>query len=237
MKDLKPGDEVEFLVLECFRCNEKKPLLSDDSFFFIVDRGISEGFTCSECAVSPKDRLLPAIELMGLMTEDTLAPPQKGAFVPLPDKGVGDQVPESPFQKETNVKILEVMATWHGKVLKLGFGTQKAKGLWIKPIWEGSIVRGLQLAGDTPSKGLELDIYQTRRLAQLGFQEEGATNKVWSMTFQEHETGIANASAVISYVLRHGYLLDVADITSFTPTLDIDTADPEYQHLRPKRKR
>jgi hypothetical protein len=237
MKDLKPGDEVEFLVLECFRCKEKKPLLTDDSFFFIVDRGVPEGFLCSNCAVSSADRLLPAIELMSIMTDEPLAPPATGAFTPLPDKGDGTQAQASSFQKEMNDNILEVMATWHGKVLKLGFGTQKAKGLWIKPIWEGSIVRGLQLAGDTPSKGIELDIYQTRRLAQLGFQEEGATNKIWSITFQDHETGIANASAVISYVLRHGYLLDVADITSFTPTLDIDTADPEYQHLRPKRKR
>lgn len=235
MKDLNPGDKVEFLVLECCRCKENKPLIGDESFFFIVEYGIQEGFACSECSGSPKDRLLPAIELFSLMTEEPLPPPVKGAFIPLAEKVDSAKVSDSPFLNETNEKILQVMAVWHGKVLKLGFGTQKTKGLWIKPIWEESKVVGLQLAGDTPSKGLELDIYQTRRLSQLGFTEEGRTNKVWSITFQEHETGIANASSVISYVLRHGYLLDVADITSFTPTLDIDTADPEYQHLRSKK--
>ena len=234
MKEYQIGDEVEFLMVECHRCKTEKPLLSDDSFFFVVNFGEPEGLACSECAVSAQDRLLPALEIISLINDEPLDPPIKGAFCPLPKEGAEGPPEDSPFWTTAAETILETMATWHGKVLKFTIGSEKHKGLWVKPIWEGSKVQGLQLAGDTPSKGLELDIYQTRRLSQFGFVEEGRTNKIWSLSFQEHEMGVANATAVITYVLRHGYLLDVNEVTSLTPTLDVDFSDPEYQHLRSK---
>jgi hypothetical protein len=234
MKEYQIGDEVEFLVIECHRCKTKKPLFTEDSFFFIVPFGQPEGLVCSDCTVSEEERLLSAVEIISIIGDEPLGPPRQGAFKPLPKEGDSVSSEDSPFWTSAGETILETMAGWHGKVLKFTIGSEKHKGLWVKPIWEGSKVKGLQLAGDTPSKGLELDIYQTRRLSQFGFVEEGRSNKIWSLSFQEHEMGVANATAVITYVLRHGYLLDVNEVTSLTPTLDVDFSDPEYQHLRSK---
>lgn len=234
MGEFQIGDEIEFLVVECYRCKTKKPLLNDDSFFFIVIYGKPEGLTCSECAVSTQDRLLPAIEIISILRDQPLDPPLEGAFRPLAQESSSAVTDESPFWATAAESILDSMASWHGKVLKFSIGSQKHKGLWVKPIWQSSRVQGLQIAGDTPSKNLELDIYQTRRLSQLGFVEDGRTNKVWSLSFQEHEMGVANASAVIAYTMRHGYLLDIQEVTSLSPTLDVDFSDPEYRHLRSK---
>jgi len=234
MNEFQIGDEVEFLVLDCYRCEAKKPFLADGDFYFVATLGKPEGFTCSDCAVTDEDRLVSATELVSMVKDEPLPEPVTGAFRPISTKGSSGAKEQSPFWKEAGENILEVMVTWHGKVLKFSIGTEKHKGLWVKPIWDGSTVQGLEIAGDTPSKGLELDVYQTRRLSQLGFTEEGKTNKTWSLSFEPHEKRIANASSVISHILRYGYLLDVQEVTSLTPTIDIDSDAPKYQHLKSK---
>jgi len=236
MNEFQTGDEVEFLVIECYRCKNKKPFIGDKDFYYFVNFGDPEGFVCSDCAVTEEDRLLPATELLNVLRNEPPAEPLPGAFKPLPSKSTSDATEQSPFWIQAGERILEIMLTWHGKVLKFSIGTEKHKGLWVKPIWDGSTVAGLELAGDTPSKGLELDVYQTRRLSQLGFTEEGKTNKTWSLSFEPHEKGIANSSSVITYILRHGYLLDIQEVTSLTPTLDVDFKAPEYQHLKSKKR-
>jgi hypothetical protein len=64
----------------------------------------------------------------------------------------------------------------------------------------------------------------------LGFQEEGKTNKTWLIQLSETEGTIPNASAITIHILRFGYLLEPSDLTSITPTLDVDFSDPEYRN-------
>jgi hypothetical protein len=93
------------------------------------------------------------------------------------------------------------------------------------------------MAGDSPSKGIELNVYQTTRLAQLGFIEEGDRDKTWRIALELHEQGVSNVTSILVHVLRFGYLFEPTDVNSFTPTLDMNLDMPEYQHLRPKKKK
>jgi hypothetical protein len=168
--------------------------------------------------------------LWPIIQNTKLDKPLTGSFRPIevpPDDPSGGAYE---YWMDIGHMVLEEMAVWKNKILKFSFGGNRYKGLWLKPIWNENSVSGITLAGDTPSKNLELDAYQLSRLMQLGFQEEGKTKKTWSIQLSEHEGGIPNASAIIIHILRFGYLLEPSDLNSITPTLDVDFSDPEYRN-------
>ena len=153
-----------------------------------------------------------------------------GAFHPIEVSQDDPSIGAYQYWMDIGNMVIGEMAVWKDKVMKFTFGGNRYKGLWLKPEWNENRVCGIALAGDTPSMNLELDVYQRYRLTQLGFHEEGKTNKTWSIRLSEPEGNIPNASAVIIHILRFGYLLEPSDLNSITPTLDVDFSDPEYQN-------
>jgi len=167
-----------------------------------------------------------------IVENEPLGTPLSGAFTPVTVEPDAPGSPAHEYWMGIGHMILETMATWQGKVLKFSVGGNRYKGMWIKPHWDGLKVSAISLAGSTPSKKLELDVYQVSRLKKLGFIETGNTNKVWTLELQPEEGDIPNSSAIILHIVRFGYLLEPSDLYSITPTLDVDFSDPEYQALR-----
>jgi len=228
------GDEVSFEAPEadCVSCEIFKPVLYPDSHFVLTEHGVPRGFVCSICADTEEKRQIPISMVSPVVDQVPLVEPVTGAFAPIPTQP--DPMDSGAYQYWMWVghMILETMVMWQGKLLKLSLSSQRYKGLWIKPHWDGRTVIGFSIAGDTPSKKLELDVYQLSRLKQLGFTETGKTNKVWTIDLLPIEGNIHNSSAIVVHLVRHGYLLEPSDLNSITPTLDIDFSDPKYQELK-----
>ena len=220
----------------CEKCKTEFPFKELHTAFYVSEYGTPKGIYCSNCAVTPEERALSAKEIESLMTQ--LAPhPVSGAFKPREDSAYTGPEAMASFWLGIAASILNTFAVWHGKVLKFSIGSPRYRGLWIKPTWTGSRVTELLMAGDSPSKGIELNVYQTTRLAQLGFIEEGDRDKTWRIALEPHEQGVSNVTSILVHVLRFGYLFEATDVNSFTPTLDMNLDMPEYQHLRPKKKK
>jgi len=231
---LQPGDEieVELPLVNCVNCGESKVLLYPDSHFSVVEFGIVKGIFCKGCADTPDKKAIPLGMIQPIIEDYALDPPLSGLFKPV---SVESDAPDSNsylYWKEIGQGILETMALWQGKVLKFSISGNRYKGLWVRPEWNGSRVAAFSIAGDTPSKKLELDVYQRSRLTKLGFQEEGKTNKTWNIQLTDPEGSIENSSSVLLHLLRYGYLLEPSDLNQITPTLDINLDDPEYKDLR-----
>ncbi len=229
--DLQPGDEVSFEVpmIPCFSCGQEKPALGLGSHFLQTEKGNPLGFFCAECATEDESRTIPIDMIHPIVFDQPLPLPIEGNFKPVQ---VSDDKPNSGLAeawKDRGHLFLETMAIWQGLVLKFSIGGNRYKGIWITPTWQGNLVTSLAFAGDTPSKGLELDIYQISRFRKLGLQEQGATNKHWEIELAGDEQTPDNVAAIIVHVLRQGYLLDPSDVYSITPTLDIDSRDPEWR--------
>jgi hypothetical protein len=141
------------------------------------------------------------------------------------------------FWLELAESVIQTLGMWHGKVLRFNLSGLRYKGLWIKPTWVGSEISELLIAGDDPSKGLELDVYQTTRLSKLGYVEEGETEKTWRLELSRDERGISNITSVIVHTMRFGYLLEPTDLNTLTPIVDIDKKSPEYLNRKAKRKK
>ena len=229
--ELQPGDEVTFTFrrTRCEECKEEKLAIGADSFFLQTHKGNPVGFLCDSCADSEDKRAIPIGMIASIVNDDPLPAPTAGNFKPVetsPDR-VNSGLAEA--WKDRGHLILETMAVWQGLVLKFSIGGNRYKGIWIRPTWDGRRVSALAFAGDTPSKGLELDVYQISRMRKLGLVEQGSKNKEWILELLPKEQSPDNAAAIITHVLRQGYLMDPSDIYSITPTLDIDSTAPEWR--------
>jgi hypothetical protein len=215
--------------LKCDNCQTLKPLIYPASHFLHASLGILKGMLCSECADTEEKREIPIGMIQPILENTPLDQPLSGKFsailVPPDDPGTG----ANQYWMDIGLMVLEELATWKDKVMKFSFGGQRYKGLWLKPHWHEKRVIKISIAGDTPSKNLELDIYQQTRLAKFGFQEEGKTNKIWSIDLNEVEGTVPNVSSIIIHILRFGYLLEPSDLNRITPTLDVDFSDPVYK--------
>jgi hypothetical protein len=216
--------------IHCDECKVFKPLIYPSSHFVYTEKGSAKGVICGDCANTSDKRNIPVGLIRPFINQAPLDQPIVGKFHPI--KVSADDPSGAAYQywMEMGHMIIQEMAAWQHKIMKFTFGGNRYKGLWLKPLWNGNRVIGISLAGDTPSKNLELDVYQLSRLTQLGFQEEGKTNKTWSIQLSELEGTIPNASAIIIHILRFGYLLEPSDLNSITPTLDVDFSDPEFQN-------
>ena len=231
---IQPGDEIEIEVplVDCVNCGQSKALLYPDTHFYVVEFGVERGIFCRDCADTPDKKTIPLGMIKPIIEDLALEAPMTGLFRPVSVEP--DPLGSSSYQywKDMGHIFLETMALWQGKILKFSISGNRYKGLWLKPEWDGSRLAGLSIAGDTPSKKLELDIYQRSRLSKIGFQEEGRTNKTWSIRLSEPEGSIENSSSLMLHLVRFGYLLEPSDLNRVTPTLDIDLDDPEYKELR-----
>lgn len=228
--DFSEGDLVQVTMISCEICKKSKALIYPDSHFIITERGTAKGFACDDCAGTEEMREIPIALIRPIFEGNPLDVPQTGAFHPINASNDDLESAAHQYWMEIGHMVLEEMAVWKDKIMKFTFGGNRYKGLWLKPEWNGHNVVGISLAGDTPSKNLELDVYQRLRLTHMGFQEEGKTNKTWSIPLSEPEGTIPNASAIIIHILRFGYLLEPSDLNSITPTLDVDFSDPEYRN-------
>lgn len=232
--DFQIGDEVVFDALgaDCELCEEFGPVIYPDSHFVCLSGGTNAGLICDRCADTEDKRQTPVWVVKPIIEDEPLAAPRLGAFHPVQVEPTDEDAPAHDYWMRVGHMILEVMAMWPGKVLKFSLGGTRYKGIWIKPQWNGPVVTGISLAGDTPSKKLELDVYQVSRLKKLGFTETGRTNKLWSLNLEPNEGDVLNSSAIVLHIIRYGYLLEPSDLSSITPTLDVDFSDPEYSELR-----
>ena len=224
------GDLVQVTMITCEICKVSKVLIYPTSHFVIRERGTAKGFACDDCASTDEMREIPISLIRPIFDGNPLDVPQTGSFKPINASHDDPDSAAYQYWMEIGHMVLEEMAVWKDKIIKFTFGGNRYKGLWLKPEWDGHRVVGISLAGDTPSKNLELDVYQHYRLSQLGFQEEGKTNKTWSIKLSEPEGNIPNATSIIIHILRFGYLLEPSDLNSITPTLDVDFSDPEFQN-------
>ena len=229
--DSPATDSEQVLEISCDDCKVFKSLIYPSSHYVYTVKGSAKGVLCSECANAHKGiRKIPAIMLRPLIENVPLDHPMTGAFHPIKVSQDDPSIGAYQYWMDIGHMVIGEMAVWKDKVMKFTFGGNRYKGLWLKPEWNENRVCGIALAGDTPSMNLELDVYQRYRLTQLGFHEEGKTNKTWSIRLSEPEGNIPNASAIIIHILRFGYLLEPSDLNSITPTLDVDFSDPEYQN-------
>jgi hypothetical protein len=227
------GDEVEFDALgaDCAVCEAFAPVIYPDSHFVSMSGGMDAVLICDSCADTEDKRQIPVRLIKPIIENEPLGPPKPGAFRPIQVEPTHQDAPAHDYWMSMGHMILEVMATWQDKVLKFSLGGNRYKGIWIKPHWNGPVVASISLAGDTPSKKLELDVYQVSRLRKLGFTETGSTNKFWQLDLEPDEGDVLNSSAIVLYTIRHGYLLEPSDLYSITPTIDADFSDPEYSEL------
>jgi hypothetical protein len=229
--DSPATDSEQVLDISCDDCKIFKSLIYPSSHFVYTVKGSAKGVLCSECANAHKGiKKIPAIMLRPLIENIPLDQPISGSFRPIKVSQDDPSIGAYQYWMDIGHMVIGEMAVWKDKVMKFTFGGNRYKGLWLKPEWNENLVCGITLAGDTPSKMLELDVYQQFRLAQMGFEEEGKTNKTWSIQLSELEGTIPNSSAIIIHILRFGYLLEPSDLNSITPTLDVDFSDPEYRN-------
>ena len=229
--DLQPGDEVsiEVRLIPCEGCKKEKPALGAGSFYLHTHKGRPVGLFCASCSDADEKRTIPIEMIEPIINDEPLPEPAQGNFKPIETKLDRSNSALAETWKDRGHLFLETMAMWQGLVLKFSIGGNRYKGIWVRPAWNGRQVSSLTFAGDTPSKGLELDVYQISRMRKLGLIEQGAKNKEWTVNLLLHEQTPDNAAAVILHVLRQGYLLDPSDIYSVTPTLDIDSTAPEWR--------
>jgi hypothetical protein len=229
--DLQPGDEVsiEVQLISCEGCKKEKPALGAGSFYLHTRKGRPVGLFCSSCSDTDEKRTIPIEMIEPIINDEPLPLPAQGNFKPIENKLDRSNSALAEAWKDRGHLFLETMAMWQGLVLKFSIGGNRYKGVWIKPTWDGTRVIGLSFAGDSPSKGLELDVYQISRMKHLGLVEQGSKNKEWIIDLFLHEQSPENAAAIMLHVLRQGYLMDPSDVYSVTPTLDIDSTDPEWR--------
>lgn len=232
--NIQPGEEIsiEVQLVDCANCGQSKALLYPDTHYFVVEFGVQRGIFCRDCADTREKQSIPLGMIRAIIEDQALEGPLTGLFRPISVEQDTPGTNSHQYWKEIGQLILETMAIWQGKIKKFSISGNRYKGLWVIPEWEGSRVAAISIAGDTPSKKLELDVYQRSRLSKLGFQEVGNTNKTWSIQLTEAEGSIENSSAVLLHILRFGYLLEPSDLNGITPTLDIDLDDPEYKELK-----
>lgn len=230
--DFQPGDEVSFKVqlIPCEGCKQEKPALGYESFYLHTHKGNPVGLFCASCSDNDEKRIIPIGMIAPIMNNEPLPSPAQGNFRPIETNTERVNSGLAEAWKDRGHLFLETMAMWQGLVLKFSIGGNRYKGIWIRPDWDGRQVSSIAFSGDTPSKGMELDIYQISRLRKLGLVEQGLKNREWVVNLLPHEQGPDNAAAIILHVLRQGYLLDPSDIYSVTPTLDIDSTAPEWRN-------
>jgi hypothetical protein len=230
--DLQPGDEVsiEAQLIPCEGCKKEKPVLGFGSFYVHTHKGQPVGLFCASCSDTDEKRVIPIEMIAPIMNDEALPTPIQGNFKPVETKLDRANSALAEAWKDRGHLFLETMVMWQGLVLKFSIGGNRYKGIWIKPTWDGRRVISLSFAGDSPSKGLELDIYQISRMKKLGLVEQGAKNKEWRIDLLPSEQAPDNAAGVMLHVLRQGYLMDPSDVYSVTPTLDIDSTAPEWRN-------
>lgn len=131
----------------------------------------------------------------------------------------------SDFWRQLEQDFYAELQRFTSTILHFTFSGPDYKGIMFTPVWEGDSIVGLDVAGDTPSKKFQLNIYQTHRLKQMGFVVSGERDKVWSIELEPQERDFANVARIITHVMEFGYMMRPQKIAGFTPVLDIDARD------------
>lgn len=220
------SDTQEAKRVICITCGTEVTVLTINSFYgHIGSDGMVDSFYCPTCyeKVKHTGEFRNNLFARYFQTPDA---PLTGNFKPVKSKEelvfARTDAFFGPFWLDLEQTILQSFTETGPRLLRFTFPGPHFKGIAISPIWENDEIVGLETAGDTPSKNLQLSVHQTYRITQMGFHRESVTDQVWRIAFLPEERLPNNVARVITHLMEYGYMMRPNRITDITPIIDID---------------
>lgn len=212
----------------CEFCDKVPSLEALEGWYGRVgDDGVVVSFVCADCYDPVK---VPGHFLadMGLDSSLGAGVPLRGNFQPVKSDAeiihARTDAIYGPFWLDIEDQAEKALADYQEKVLRFSVSSYFYKGIQITPHWSEGRITLLEVSGTNASNKLQLNIYQTHRLTQMGFVVGGDRVQTWKLTLQPAESDFANIARVISHVLEFGYMIRPARFSGFTITMDIDSS-------------
>lgn len=220
------GETQEAKRVICSLCITEATISTINEFFgHIGPDGMVDSFYCPNCYENVKHTGEFKTNLFARYFQVPDAP-LSGNFRPVKTK---DEIVYSrtdaffgPYWLDLEQNMLQDLNQLGPKLLRYTFPGPHFKGISISPIWEKDEVVGLEVAGDTPSKKLQLSVHQTHRIKQMGFHREGTTDQLWEIAFQPEERVPNNVARVITHLMEYGYMMRANRITDVSTIVDVD---------------
>jgi hypothetical protein len=219
----------EFELPGCESCGLLPTLESVFNWFARVGNyGRLEAFFCPACyeTYSPKGEFITGIRFNVAMSPGA---PEIGAFRPVKSSAEimygRTEAFYGEFWLDLENQLLETFNEFGSKFLNVTITSHFYKGLKVGVNWSGDRVAGLTVFGTNAKRKLQLDIYQTYRLQQMGLIEFGEKEKTWEISFEPKEQTTENVVRVISHILEYGYMVNPARSIGLSPQLDISADD------------
>jgi hypothetical protein len=219
----------EFEIPGCESCGLVPDHQSVFNWFARVGKNRNlEAFFCPTCyeTYSPKGQFITGIRFNASMQPGA---PEIGAFRPVKSSaeimyGRTDAF-YGPFWLDLENQLLETFNEFGSKFMNFTISSHFYKGMKVGLRWSGDKVAGLTVFGTNSKRKLQLDIYQTYRLQQMGLIEFGEKEKTWEISFEPEEQTTENVVRVISHILEYGYMVKPARSIGISPQLDISADD------------
>lgn len=210
----------------CKTCGTEATISTINWFYGHVGAdGIVDSFYCPSCYESVKNTGEFRTNLFARYFQIPGAP-LTGNFKPVKSR---DEIVFArtdaffgPFWLDLEQTMLETLNQVGSKLLRFTFPGPHFKGIAISPTWANDEIVGLEAAGDTPSKKLQLSVHQTHRLKQMGFHCVGTSDQLWRIAFLPEERVPNNVARVITHLMEYGYMMRANRITDITPIVDVD---------------
>lgn len=210
------------MLVYCAKCNKEGVFEKLVGWAVEMKNNQATAFFCSDCKegldVNPE-----SIELKFVPFETKL--PILGNFKPVKSKKEFESVRgtymNTEHWSEFEDQIGQAIASKKPVLERIHVENhQDIPALYIYIVRDSERVVQIDFAGDTPGKGLDLDIYQKHRLAEMGLTVSGEKDKTWSLIVSEPEAEPTNLARVISHVLEFGYFVKHHKIISLNMTVN-----------------
>lgn len=213
----------------CFVCGKEAVMNTVSTWFGrVVGDAEIDALFCPSCyeSTAPQGRFMT-----GLRFGSQIEPgaPMVGAFQPVKSSEeivfARTDAFYAPFWLDLENQFLEIFNEFGSKFMNFTISSHFYKGMKVTLVWDRGQLSGLTVQGTSPSRKLQLDVYQTYRLREMGLIETGLKDRTWDLQFQPHEVSYENVARVISHILEFGYMLKPARSLGISPQLDIKAED------------
>ena len=220
------GETNESKRVICNLCNTEATVTTINSFYgHLGSDGIVDAFYCPTCYEQVKNSGEFKTKLFSRYFQDPDAP-LVGNFKPVKSQEelvyLRTEAFFGPFWLDLEQSMLQSMNELGPKLLRFTFPGPHFKGIAISPIWSDKEIVGIEAAGDTPSKKLQLSVHQTYRLQSMGFLREGANEQIWRIDLSPDEREPSNVARVITHLMEFGYMMRANKISDITTIVDVE---------------
>lgn len=222
------GETNEAKRVICKSCNTEATVSTINSFFgHLGSDGIVDAFYCPACYELVKNSGEFRTKLFSRYFQDPDAA-LVGNFKPVKSKEeliyFRTEAFFGPFWLDLEQSMLQTMNELGPKLLRFTFPGPLFKGIAISPVWSDKEIVGIEAAGDTPSKKLQLSVHQIYRLQKMGFHCEGSNEQIWKIDLLPEEREPSNVARVITHLMEFGYMMRANQITDISPIVDVTSS-------------